>query len=107
VNIPYDLFLNEAEIARYKFLNLKWSIFINLHTFSTRCQPDSNLPDGILIYGGKPRGGCPGGDIEWLNTRVMILGNDSGLLSYACCLKTGKPIKIAFSGFFVVFSAAN
>jgi len=100
VNIPYDLFLNEAEIARCKFLNLKCSIFINLHTFSTRCQPESNLPDGIVMHRGKPRRGCPGGDIEWLNTRVMILGNNSELLSFASCLKTGKPIKIAFSGFF-------
>jgi hypothetical protein len=57
----------------------------------------------MLFSGGKPRGECPGGDIKWLNTRVMILGNNSGLLSFACCLKAGKRIKITFSGFFIVF----
>jgi len=99
--------LNKVEIARCKFLNLKCSIFINIHAFSTRCQPENNLLDGIVICRGKPRGGCPGGDIEWLNTRVMILGNNSGLLSFACCLRTGKPFKIAFSGLFCGFLNAK
>ncbi|MGZ3628405.1 MAG: hypothetical protein ACXVDN_12130, partial [Ktedonobacteraceae bacterium] len=35
----------------------------------------------------------------WLNTRVMILGSNSELLSFDCCLKAGKRMKIAFSGF--------
>ena len=104
VNMLDDLFLNEAEVARCTFLNLKCFILMNLHTFSTRCQPESNLLDGTVIHKGKPYGGCPGGDIEWLNTGVINLGNNCGLLSFACCLKTGKRFKIVFSGLFVVFS---
>jgi hypothetical protein len=55
---------------------------------------------------GKPRGGVLG-DIEWLNTWVIILGNNGELLSFTCCLKIGKRNKIAFSGFFGVFSAED
>jgi hypothetical protein len=49
---------------------------------------------------GDAQGEMSWGDIEWLNTWVMFLGNNSGLLSFACCLKAGKRIKLAFSGFF-------
>jgi hypothetical protein len=73
--------------SRFTFLNPKSAIIDNLHTFSTRHQPESNLPGGILSNRGTPHGGCPGGDIEWLNTRVIILGSNSELLSFACCLR--------------------
>jgi hypothetical protein len=53
----------------------------------------------MLFAGEKPSGDVLGGDIEWLNIWAMILGNNSGLLSFACCLKAGKRIKMAFSGF--------
>jgi hypothetical protein len=51
---------------------------------------------------GESHVGVSWGDIEWLNTRVIILGNNRELLSFACCLKIGKRNKIAFSGFFMV-----
>jgi hypothetical protein len=67
--------------SRCTFLNLKCPFYINYHTFLTRFKPESNLQDSMLFAGGKPRGECPGGDIEWLNTWVIILGDNSGLLS--------------------------
>lgn len=48
--------------------------------------------------------GCPGGDKVWLNTRVIVLGNNSEFLSFACCLKAGKRYFVAFSGLFLRFS---
>jgi len=51
--------------------------------------------------------GMSWGDIEWLNTRVIFLGNNSELLSFTCCLKIGKRIKIAFSDLFLAFSAED
>ena len=71
-----------------------------LNEMSTRKQ----LSRRYSYVWGKATWGMSWGDIEWLNTRVMILGNDSGLLSFACCLKIGKRNKIAFSDFFGVFS---
>ena len=103
MNIAYDLFLNQEGIAGVDFSTWNAHFIVNHHTFSTKYKPESNLADDMLFGGEKPRGECPGGDIEWLSIWVMILGNNSGLLSFACCLKAGKRIKMAFSGFFMVF----
>ena len=37
---------------------------MNLHILLTTCQPQRNRREVRLFSGGKPHGGCPGGDIH-------------------------------------------
>jgi len=43
------------------------------------------------------------GDEAWLSTRVIILGDNRELLSFACCLETGKRKLYRVFRFFVAF----
>jgi hypothetical protein len=50
-----------SQVVEWRYLNLNPHILINLHTFSTECQPENNHPDSIILYRGKPRGDVLGG----------------------------------------------
>jgi hypothetical protein len=50
-----------TKVARCTYLNLKCCIFINLHTFSTRCQPEKNFQIVLLYLGESHVGDVLGG----------------------------------------------
>src|SRR5450759_2233928 len=79
----------------------------DVHLLLTAYQPQRNRLEVRLVVGGKPYGGCPGGDMLWLGTRVIVLGDDRDIDFLFPAVKAPESnFKFAFRCFFFMAACA-